>query len=100
MPHYVVSYDLRRDGPGTTADDYKRIHDALRTAVDFCWPLLSFWIIETPLTPRGVIQALLNTQAIDDNDGIAVLEITGVGDFRRLESEDAIAWLNTKLTRR
>ncbi len=97
MPRYVVSYDLHRE---TSTEDYKRVHDALRTAVDFCWPLLSFWIIETPLSPRGVIQKLLDMAAIDDNDGIVVLEITGVGDFRRLDSQAAIDWLNSRLVRR
>ncbi len=100
MSYYVVSYDLRKDGRLARQDDYGRVHDALRTAVDFCWPLLSFWIIETPLTPRGVINALLDVGAIDDNDGIAVLEITGIGDFRRLDSEEAIEWLNSRLTRK
>ena len=96
MKWYVVSYDLRTN---TEREDYVRIHNALRTGMDFCWPLLSFWIIQTPLSPRGVINALLDARAIDDNDGIVVLEITGVGDFRRLESQDAIDWLNTRLTR-
>lgn len=100
MAWYVVSYDLRREGQSfASIDDYRRVHNALRTAIDFCWPLLSFWIIETPLTPRQVIQKLLEIGAIDDNDGIVVLEVTGVGDFRRLDNEVAVEWLNTKLTR-
>lgn len=97
MAWYVVSYDLRKN---IERADYERVHAALRTAMDFCWPLLSFWIIETHLSPRGVIQKLLDIGAIDDNDGIVVLEVTGVGDFRRLDSQDAINWLNNKLTRR
>ena len=65
-----------------TAEDYRRLHDALRTAADFCWPLESFWIIETPRTPSQVIQFLLNQGVLDDNDGMVVLEITGTGAFR------------------
>jgi hypothetical protein len=99
MAWYVVSYDLRRETPPTW-EAYKRVHDALKTASDFCWPLLSFWIIATDHSPRGVIDELLRMGAIDDNDGIVVLEITGVGDFRRLEHQEAIDWLNTRLTRR
>jgi hypothetical protein len=101
MPHYVVSYDLRKEPRDreSSVEQYARVHNALRTAVDFCWPLLSFWIIETPLSPRGVINKLLEISAIDDNDGIVVLEITGVGDFRRLEFQEAIDWLSNKLTR-
>lgn len=97
MAWYVVSYDLRGE---TSADDYRRVHDTLRTAAAFCWPLLSFWVIETSLSPRGVIDRLLQMSAIDDNDGIVVLEITGVGDFRRLGSQAAIDWLNSRLLRR
>tara|TARA_R100001129_G_C5174196_1_gene205736 strand:+ start:32 stop:334 length:303 start_codon:yes stop_codon:yes gene_type:complete len=99
MAWYVVSYDLRKDGRLAEQDDYSRVHAALRSGMDFCWPLLSFWIIQTPLSPSGVIDALLDVGAIDDNDGIVVLEITGVGNFRRLDSQEAIDWLNTRLTR-
>lgn len=101
MAWYVVSYDLRRDSQSLplSYEDYLRVHNALRTALDFCSPLLSFWVVETPLSPRGVIQRLLDMSAINDNDGIVVLEITGLGDFRRLDRQDAIDWLNTKITR-
>ena len=99
MAWYVVSYDLRKDGRFAEEDDYKRVHQALRSGMDYCWALLSFWIIQTPLSPNEVIAALLRVGAIDDNDGIVVLEITGVGDFRRLDSQAAIDWLNTRLTR-
>lgn len=97
MAYYVVSYDLRE---AETRADYERIHTALRSSSAYCWALLSFWIIETDLSPRGVIQKLLEIGAIDDDDGIAVLEITGVGDFRRLEHQTAIDWLNQVLVRR
>lgn len=96
MAWYVVSYDLRTN---TETEDYKRIHDALRTATDYCWPLLSFWIVQTPLSPRGVINALLDAKAIDDNDGIVVLEITLNGDFRRLDDEKAIEWMRSHIVR-
>lgn len=96
MAWYVVSYDLRTN---TEREDYERIHAALRTATDYCWPLLSFWIVETPLSPRGVINALLDAGAIDDNDGIVVLEITLSGDFRRLEQQQAIEWMRSHIVR-
>lgn len=96
MAWYVVSYDLRTN---TEREDYERIHDALRSGMDYCWALLSFWIIETPLSPRGVINALLDAKAIDDNDGIVVLEITLTGDFRRLEHQECIEWLRARLLR-
>lgn len=93
---YVVSYDLHGD---LSVDAYERIHAALRTAMDYCSPLMSFWIIQTPLSPRQVIQRLLDLSAIDDDDGIVVLEITGIGDFRRLEHVGPVNWLRSHLSR-
>lgn len=97
MAWYVVSYDLRRE---MTSEDYKRTHNALKTAVDFCWPLESFWIIETPRQPSDVIQILLDVGALDEDDGIVVLEITGVGNFRRVVNKETADWLNARITRR
>lgn len=96
MAWYVVSYDLRTE---PTAEAYERVFAALKTAADWCRPLFSFWIIETPLSPRQVISTLLNVGAIDDNDGMVVLEITGTGDFRRVDDSDVVAWLNSRITR-
>lgn len=97
MAWYVVSYDLRRE---LTSTDWYRLYTTLKGAVDFCWPLQSMWIIETPLPPSGVIGVLMQQGVIDDNDGIIVLEITGVGDFRRVKSKETADWLNAKLTKR
>lgn len=96
MRLYVVSYDLRDN---ETMDAYDRIFRALQTAADWCRPLFSFWIIETPRTPREVISFLRNVGAIDENDGIVVLEITGLGDYRRVIDADVAAWLNQRITR-
>jgi hypothetical protein len=97
MAWYVVSYDLRRE---VTQADWYRLYTTLQGAVDFCWPLQSFWIIETPRTPRGVIEVLVANGAIDGDDGVVVLEITGVGDFRMVKSKETADWLNQKITRR
>lgn len=96
MAWYVVSYDLRRE---LSAADYARLFDTLRSAVDFCKPLQSIWIIETPLAPSEVISILYNAGVLDDNDGIIVLEITGVGSFRRVINQEVADWLNTHLTK-
>lgn len=96
MAWYVVSYDLRTDN---SIEAYNCIFAALRTSVDWCRPLFSFWIIETPWSPRQVIDRLRNVGAIDDDDGIVVLEITGYGDFRRVSDAEIAAWLNQRLTR-
>ena len=96
MAWYVVSYDLRRE---LTSADYLRLFDALRTAVDFCKPLQSIWIIETPRTPTEIINILLAVGVLDDNDGIVVLELTGVGNYRRVINREVADWLNTHLTK-
>ncbi|HWL05685.1 MAG TPA: hypothetical protein VNQ99_12250 [Xanthobacteraceae bacterium] len=90
MSKYVVSYDLRRE---VTSTDWYRLHETLKTAVDYCWPLQSIWIIETPRTPADIIGVLRSQGVIDDNDGIIVLEITGKGAFRRVASQETANWL-------
>lgn len=97
MAWYVVSYDLRTE---QTVDSYNRMFDALQTAADWCRPLFSFWIIETPRPPSEIISILRNVGALDDNDGIVVLEITGVGDFRRVIGSEVATWLNQRIVRR
>jgi hypothetical protein len=95
MAWYVVSYDLRKE---YSAEAWERIGNALRTALDWCAPLYSFWIVESGFTPSAIIDILLNSGAIDDNDGIVVLEITGQGNYRRVVDQDAADWLNAHLT--
>lgn len=96
MSWYVLSYDLRRE---LSASDWAKLHAALKTAVDYCWPLQSVWIVETPRKPGEIINILLGVGVLDDNDGIVVLEITGVGNYRRVVNEQAANWLNGHLTR-
>lgn len=96
MAWYVVSYDLRRE---ISSDDWRKLYAALKSAVDYCWPLESIWIIETPFKPSEVINILLGFGILDDNDGIIVLEITGVGNFRRVVNQETAAWLNSHLAR-
>ena len=95
MGWYALSYDLRRE---ISNEDYLALYNALKGAVDYCWPLESVWIIETPLNPSQIIETLLGFGILDDNDGIVVLEITGVGNFRRVVNQDTAAWLNSHLT--
>ena len=93
MAWYVVSYDIR----GNTDDEaYERIGSALRSAVDWCKPLLSHWVIETTLTPSQIIERLFSVGAIDDDDGIVVLETTMRGQFRRIQSP-AVEWLRERV---
>ena len=96
MSWYVVSYDLRRE---LSNADYLRLFEQLRTSVDWCHPLQSVWIIQTPRTPVQIVNILLATGILDDNDGIIVLEITGVGAYRRVLDQTVAEWLSEKLTR-
>lgn len=96
MTWYVVSYDLRRE---VTSADYERMFSALKSATDWCRALFSFWIIETPRTPTEVIHILRTVGALDENDGVVVLEITGRGDFRRVLDQDVVNWLTQRITR-
>ncbi|MBO6864071.1 MAG: hypothetical protein JJ878_15645 [Alphaproteobacteria bacterium] len=96
MAWYVVSYDLRRE---ISSEDYRALYDTLSGAVDFCWPLESVWIVETPRKPSEVIDILVRAGILDDNDGIIVLEITGYGDFRRVKDAQTAEWLNSHITR-
>lgn len=93
MPWYVVSYDLRGN---ESQEAYIRVGNALRSAVDWCKPLLSHWIIETPLSANEVLATLLRVGAIDDDDGIVVLETTMRGQFRRIQSP-AVEWLRERV---
>jgi len=95
MAWYALSYDLRRE---IGSADWLKLYEALKGSVDYCWPLQSFWIIETPLKPSEVINVLLGFGILDDNDGIIVLEITGVGNFRRVINEDTATWLRSHIT--
>lgn len=93
MGWYVVSYDLRGN---ESQEAYQRIGEALMSATDWCKPLLSHWIVETPLTPTQIIEILFRVGAIDDDDGIVVLETTMRGQFRRIQSP-AVEWLRERV---
>lgn len=97
MAWYALTYDLRRE---LSSADYEKLYSVLKTSVDYCWPLQSVWIVETPRLPSEIISILLNVGVLDDNDGIVVLEITGVGNFRRVHDQNVANWLNTHITLR
>lgn len=94
MPWYVVSYDLRGN---ETQEAYEKIGNALRTATDWCKPLFSHWIVESPLSATQIIDRLLSVGAIDDDDGLVVLETTMRGQFHRIQSP-AVDWLRQRVT--
>lgn len=56
MGWYAVSYDLRKE---LTRDAWTKMDRALRSAVDWCKPLETFYIVQTALTPAQLIAGLL-----------------------------------------
>lgn len=93
MPWYVVSYDIRGNG---SEEAYIRIGNALRTTADWCKPLFSQWIINTPLSASEFVDSLFGIGAIDDDDGLIVLETNMRGQFRRIPSP-AVEWLQNHI---
>ena len=91
MPFYVVSYDLRRE---RTSEAYEAIHAVLRHSGVYCWPLESFWIIQTALTPSGILDALLRTGVTDENDGVVIIEVTRRGAYRLVKDVTCADWLD------
>jgi len=94
MAWYVVSYDIRGN---TDIAAYERIGAALSSATDWCKPLLSHWVVESPLTATEILDRLFSVGAIDDDDGLVVLETTMRGQFRRIHSP-AVEWLRERVT--
>ncbi len=93
MAWFVVSYDLRGN---ETPEAYGRIGMALQSASDWCKPLFSHWLIQTDLGPTEIINRLFSSGAIDDDDGVIVLETTMRGQYRRIASP-ALEWLRERV---
>lgn len=93
MPWYVVSYDLRGN---ESQEAYERIGAALQSATDWCKPLFSHWIVHTTLGATEIMNRLFSSGAIDDDDGVVVLETTMRGQYRRIGSP-AVEWLRERV---
>jgi len=89
---YVVSYDLRA-GASPSSRDYEALYSALRTATVYCWPLESVWLIRTERTAMEVIDILVKGGSVSEEDGLLVLEITGAGAYRNVQSRDVADFL-------
>lgn len=65
-----ISYDLRK--PGRNYDD---LYKAIKSAPSWCHAMDSYWFIKTNESPR--IWADRLKEAIDSNDNLFVVDITG-----------------------
>lgn len=90
MTLYLVSYDLRKE---RTSADYQLIHNRLRAFATFCWPLESVWIIQSDATAGQILDHLIKSAGVDDNDGFIVLGLTGNADWRRVKDATTAQWL-------
>jgi len=88
---YLISYDLRKE---RTSADYKLVHDRLRAFATYCWPLWSVWIIKSDATPKQILDYLVQSPGVDDNDGFIVMALTGGADWRRVDTKSTADWLN------
>lgn len=88
MPHYLITYDLRR------ARNYQPLYDQLDTwkAVSL---LESVWLVDRQGTASDVRDAL--GKHIDNDDGLAVLELVTNFDWgTRGVAEAANKWLKAR----
>lgn len=97
MAWYAVSYDLRKRSPEAWARTHRGLRELAGDA--YCWPLNSFWIIRSTLAPGAIIQRLLDGNAIDETDGIIVLQLTRAGHFHGIADEGSANWLNAMLVK-
>lgn len=90
MPHFLISYDLRK------ARNYDGLIAELRSA-QFISPLKSVWLGTSTLNAQGVRDAL--RRHMDGDDGILVVEIkTGSNWATALCNENAADWLRQKIS--
>lgn len=91
MPHYAVSYDLRK------VRNYDGLIDYLKKC-GFVRPLKSFWLGSTPHTAGEVLKDL--KRFMDSDDGVVVIEIQKGSDWA-VEKPDAfatvVAWLRRNI---
>ena len=82
---YLISYDLRKPG-----QDYKDLHNAIKSYGNWAKPLESVWLIDTNQRAAQIYDRL--RPHIDDNDYLLVIE-TG-RDRQGWLSKDIWNWLD------
>ena len=70
MNTILVSYDLNEKGK-----DYSKIIEHLESYEEHIKPLLSLWLIRTPLTAKEVYDKV--EKCVDKNDNICAIDVTG-----------------------
>lgn len=86
---YLVTYDLNKSG-----QDYKALHEAIKSLGNWWHYLDSTWLVKSRLTVQQVTDHL--TPRIDDNDRLLVLDVTGVG-YNGWLTQDAWKWIGENI---
>ncbi|BAN33970.1 hypothetical protein SCD_n00121 [Sulfuricella denitrificans skB26] len=89
MATYLITYDLNRPG-----QNYNDLFEAIKK-IGIWWHCLdSTWIVKSNLTAAQVRDSL--TPAIDNNDSLLVVVLSGVGAWTGLD-DDCSSWLKNNL---
>lgn len=89
MSTYLVSYDLMSPG-----QDYKKLHEYLRSFDTRSKPLESLWVIKTTLTAAELRDGVATH--VDSNDKVLVVKSGSFGAWRNLGTSTS-EWLKKHL---
>ena len=84
----LITYDLITPG-----QDYRVIHDAIKSLGEWCKPMESTWLINTNWSTHQINQWLLNY--IDKNDRLLILDFDPSVIYGWLPTE-ATAWIQSR----
>ncbi len=84
----LVTYDLNTPG-----QDYRVIHEAIKSLGEWCKPMESTWLINTNLSANQISERL--RQCLDQNDRLLIVEIDPSTANGWL-SKDVWEWIQTR----
>lgn len=88
----LISYDL---GGPETSDSYKKLIEKIKALGTWAKPLESFWFVKTSDSASSVRDSL--KPAMDSNDKLLVLDVTGVNWSSLNVSSDVTTWMKGNL---
>lgn len=86
---YLVTYDLNKPG-----QDYKVLHEAIKSLGRRWHHLDSTWLVQSRLTVQQVTDHL--TPKIDKSDRLLVLDVTG-DSYNGWLTQDAWKWIGENI---